>query len=62
MSSIGADWEAATCFPSGGWRETPSGAAQSWPGAEHQVRGKSSPRISIVFTHQQENSCACGVT
>lgn len=52
MSSAGADWEVAACFPPRDRRETPSGAAQSWPGAQHQGWGKSTPWISIVFTQQ----------
>lgn len=43
MSSAGADWEVATYFPPGDGRETPTGAAQSWPGNQHQGRGKSTP-------------------
>lgn len=52
MSSTGADWEVATCFPPGDRRKTPTCAAQGWPGAQCQGRGKSTPWISIVFTQQ----------
>lgn len=34
MSSAGADWEVATCFPPRDGGETPGGAAQSWPVAQ----------------------------
>jgi len=65
MSFTGADWEVAMCFPSGDRRETPTIAAQSWPGAQHQGRGKSKKSqhwASIVFTQQLCCWCTCGVT
>lgn len=62
MSHTGANWEVATCFPSGGGRNPPSGAAPSWTCAPHQGGGRSKPYNQLCLHSSCSDVCSYGLT